>query len=139
MRAGQSPSSATSSAARLRCADAGWARGRAAGLRRGPLDRWGPWLFSREGVLCRTCARPGGSGMAADARMPGRLATLLDRACPDRESPALSEDQIARQDEGLAGLEPPLAPKDAFRIALPNFEGPLDLLLHLIREHKLDI
>ncbi|MFN0062820.1 MAG: segregation and condensation protein A [Myxococcaceae bacterium] len=28
---------------------------------------------------------------------------------------------------------------DAFRIALPNFEGPLDLLLHLIREHKLDI
>lgn len=29
--------------------------------------------------------------------------------------------------------------KDAFRIALPNFEGPLDLLLHLIKEHKLDI
>jgi segregation and condensation protein A len=27
----------------------------------------------------------------------------------------------------------------AFRIALPNFEGPLDLLLHLIKEHKLDI
>ncbi len=32
-----------------------------------------------------------------------------------------------------------IAPRDAFRIALPNFEGPLDLLLHLIREHKLDI
>ena len=29
--------------------------------------------------------------------------------------------------------------RDAFRIQLPNFEGPLDLLLHLIREHKLDI
>jgi segregation and condensation protein A len=27
----------------------------------------------------------------------------------------------------------------AFRVALPSFEGPLDLLLHLIREHKLDI
>jgi segregation and condensation protein A len=27
----------------------------------------------------------------------------------------------------------------AFRVALPTFEGPLDLLLHLIREHKLDI
>jgi segregation and condensation protein A len=27
----------------------------------------------------------------------------------------------------------------AFRISLPNFEGPLDLLLHLIKEHKLDI
>ena len=32
-----------------------------------------------------------------------------------------------------------IAPRDAFRIALPNFEGPLDLLLHLIREHKLNI
>ena len=27
----------------------------------------------------------------------------------------------------------------AFRVALPNFEGPLDLLLHLIREHRVDI
>lgn len=26
-----------------------------------------------------------------------------------------------------------------FRVALPNFEGPLDLLLHLIREHRVDI
>jgi segregation and condensation protein A len=33
----------------------------------------------------------------------------------------------------------PPTPGDAFRIALPNFEGPLDLLLHLIKEHKLDI
>lgn len=32
-----------------------------------------------------------------------------------------------------------LTPTDAFRIALPNFEGPLDLLLHLIREHQVDI
>ncbi len=27
----------------------------------------------------------------------------------------------------------------AFKVALPDFEGPLDLLLHLIREHELDI
>jgi segregation and condensation protein A len=27
----------------------------------------------------------------------------------------------------------------AFRVALPNFEGPLDLLLHLIKEHEVDI
>ena len=35
----------------------------------------------------------------------------------------------------------PLAvnPETAFRIALPAFEGPLDLLLHLIREHRIDI
>ncbi|MFZ5471806.1 MAG: segregation and condensation protein A [Myxococcota bacterium] len=31
------------------------------------------------------------------------------------------------------------APAHAFRVALPSFEGPLDLLLHLIREHKVDI
>lgn len=39
-------------------------------------------------------------------------------------------------DDGLGDV---MAPRDAFRIALPNFEGPLDLLLHLIREHKVDI
>ncbi|MFL5352935.1 segregation and condensation protein A [Archangium sp.] len=33
----------------------------------------------------------------------------------------------------------PRTPGDAFRVALPNFEGPLDLLLHLIKEHRLDI
>jgi segregation and condensation protein A len=29
--------------------------------------------------------------------------------------------------------------KDAFPVKLSNFEGPLDLLLHLIRQHELDI
>ncbi len=33
----------------------------------------------------------------------------------------------------------PTSVGDAFRVALPNFEGPLDLLLHLIKEHRLDI
>lgn len=49
----------------------------------------------------------------------------------------------AEQAPETASPEPSLseivAPHDAFRIALPNFEGPLDLLLHLIREHKVDI
>ncbi len=40
------------------------------------------------------------------------------------------------QEEVSVGLK---APNDAFRIGLPNFEGPLDLLLHLIREHQVDI
>lgn len=31
------------------------------------------------------------------------------------------------------------APNTAFRVQLPVFEGPLDLLLHLIEEHELDI
>lgn len=30
-------------------------------------------------------------------------------------------------------------PQTAFKIVLPTFEGPLDLLLHLIREHRIDI
>lgn len=42
-------------------------------------------------------------------------------------------------DEGSSDAEVPRSPGDAFRIALPNFEGPLDLLLHLIREHRVDI
>ena len=46
------------------------------------------------------------------------------------------KDGSPAQDEALGEV---IAPRDAFRIALPNFEGPLDLLLHLIREHKLDI
>ena len=44
----------------------------------------------------------------------------------------------SHRDEGTDDLEPG-ALRDAFRISLPSFEGPLDLLLHLIREHKLDI
>ncbi|MBL8954116.1 MAG: segregation/condensation protein A [Myxococcaceae bacterium] len=36
-------------------------------------------------------------------------------------------------------IEAVAAPRDAFKLTLPNFEGPLDLLLHLIREHKIDI
>lgn len=39
----------------------------------------------------------------------------------------------------MTDLDTPPTPGEAFRIALPNFEGPLDLLLHLIKEHKLDI
>jgi segregation and condensation protein A len=31
------------------------------------------------------------------------------------------------------------AVRTAFRVALPTFDGPLDLLLHLIREHKIDV
>ncbi|MBU8894688.1 segregation/condensation protein A [Corallococcus sp. H22C18031201] len=42
-------------------------------------------------------------------------------------------DDLPRDGEG------PRTPGDAFRVALPNFEGPLDLLLHLIKEHRVDI
>ncbi len=39
----------------------------------------------------------------------------------------------------LPMTEVPQALDPSFRIELPNFEGPLDLLLHLIRKHELDI
>jgi len=39
----------------------------------------------------------------------------------------------------MAGAEGPTGAGAAFRVALPTFEGPLDLLLHLIREHKVDV
>lgn len=42
----------------------------------------------------------------------------------------------------MHAVTPPDAPQALdpnFRITLPNFEGPLDLLLHLIRKHELDI
>ncbi len=39
----------------------------------------------------------------------------------------------------MAAAEAPEALDPSFRIELPNFEGPLDLLLHLIRKHELDI
>jgi segregation and condensation protein A len=49
----------------------------------------------------------------------------------------VDEGQTAEPNEALS-LPPPI-PGSAFRVALPNFEGPLDLLLHLIKEHELDI
>jgi segregation and condensation protein A len=36
-------------------------------------------------------------------------------------------------------VDEPIPPSAAFRVLLPSFEGPLDLLLHLIRKHELDI
>jgi len=39
----------------------------------------------------------------------------------------------------IAAPEAPEALDPDFRIELPNFEGPLDLLLHLIRKHELDV
>ncbi|GEL71709.1 MULTISPECIES: ScpA family protein [Myxococcus] len=51
----------------------------------------------------------------------------------------MSEDRRSPTDEAPREGELPRSPGDNFRIALPNFEGPLDLLLHLIKEHRVDI
>jgi segregation and condensation protein A len=55
------------------------------------------------------------------------------------EGRPLNEARGTPPEEGSSDAEAPRSPGDAFRIALPNFEGPLDLLLHLIREHRVDI
>jgi segregation and condensation protein A len=34
---------------------------------------------------------------------------------------------------------PELLPDEGYQVALPEFEGPLDLLLHLVKRHELDI
>jgi segregation and condensation protein A len=39
----------------------------------------------------------------------------------------------------VTNVDEPIPPSAAFRVLLPTFEGPLDLLLHLIRKHELDI
>ncbi len=51
-------------------------------------------------------------------------------------APKRSADGAPASDD-LTGLS--ASPATAFRVTLPSFEGPLDLLLHLIREHKVDI
>jgi segregation and condensation protein A len=56
-----------------------------------------------------------------------------------REGRPLTEARRTPPEEGSSDAEVPRSPGDTFRIALPNFEGPLDLLLHLIREHRVDI
>ncbi len=68
------------------------------------------------------------SAASSDAPPPAADASPAPEALPPAEA--------APAPEAAPG---PLNPGQAFRIALPSFEGPLDLLLHLIREHKIDI
>lgn len=42
-------------------------------------------------------------------------------------------------DEGVEASAELIAATRGFTLKLPSFEGPLDLLLHLIREHRLDV
>lgn len=57
----------------------------------------------------------------------------------------MNEDTPTEEKEPLEiePLESPLDAADAleesYRVTLPSFEGPLDLLLHLIKKHKVDI
>src|SRR5262249_6688035 len=68
---------------------------------------------------------------SSESLQPG--AGALRPSAPSDKKTATTSEQFTSE------LEQGGSPADAFRLALPNFEGPLDLLLHLIREHRLDI
>lgn len=55
-----------------------------------------------------------------------------------RESP-VTPDGLKEAARGPARGKTPPRVQDAYRVELPAFEGPLDLLLHLIQQHELDI
>jgi len=68
---------------------------------------------------------------SSESLQPG--AGALRPSAPSDKKAATTSEQFTSE------LEQGGSPADSFRLALPNFEGPLDLLLHLIREHRLDI
>ena len=85
----------------------------------------------------RKPARRNGAGSdgAPGERPRGRRPAELDD--PERQSPDLAvESPIAREQEGGALVQPP---RPGVTFKLPRFEGPLDLLLHLIKRDEVDI
>ena len=65
--------------------------------------------------------------------------SLGERRRSGRPSARSDKEVDITSEQATGEREFPQTAGDAFRLALPNFEGPLDLLLHLIREHRLDI
>jgi segregation and condensation protein A len=65
---------------------------------------------------------------------------MSDPSPPDAPSPEPGGASPAPEtSSGSSRTETEEGPTGGYRIALPTFEGPLDLLLHLIEEHELDI
>jgi segregation and condensation protein A len=67
-------------------------------------------------------------------RSPGRVAQSPEAHDPTSTAADGNPVEAAEQ-EGC----PELRPGPGYRVQLPAFEGPLDLLLHLIQQHELDI
>jgi segregation and condensation protein A len=65
--------------------------------------------------------------------------TMSEPSPPDAPAPDLGE--VVPPVEPVSPVPPveDAGPSGGYRIELPTFEGPLDLLLHLIEEHELDI
>lgn len=94
--------------------------------------------------------RPGSPPHAADASeevAPMKEVNLedigagSDRTAGSPENWEVVPAAVAPEGEGAApeAAAPRREGEEAFRVKLDSFEGPLELLLHLVREHKLDI
>lgn len=69
--------------------------------------------------------------------MPGKEFTKKPAGVQDAESGTAA--QGADGGQGMAGQDGIYLPEDGYTVRLSNFEGPLDLLLYLIKEAKIDI
>ena len=75
------------------------------------------------------------SGAAAPSPATEEAAGEAAGATP---SPQTTQSQETRQSPG-APMSDEGPDESAYKLTLPSFHGPLDLLLHLIRQHKIDI
>lgn len=79
-----------------------------------------------------------GAATTAPGAVPEHAPGEPDEAVPGADATAAAPPTVNQLVEVPAGVESTL-PLDVPRILLPLFEGPLDLLLYLIRRDKLDI
>src|SRR5690606_28354463 len=86
-----------------------------------------------------TAASPGAAEPALDS--PDPAGGGAEPAPVEVPADSAAQVGVVVQDRAAALREAVEATVDpnAYRIQLPTFEGPLDLLLHLIQQHELDI
>ncbi len=83
---------------------------------------------------------PAGEGAQADATASDDV-RVVDVSNAEAGSQAAGKRDVRREQPAKSatpGGETPADP-NAYHVQLPEFEGPLDLLLHLIQKHELDI
>lgn len=96
-----------------------------------------PEPAAQSGDDAAAASSPKGPASPADASSRGRKPGIssTSRGKKEKAKPAA----VTPTEEGPAKVPIEELPKDAYVVALPTFEGPLDLLLHLIQKHELDI
>lgn len=82
-----------------------------------------------------TEASDGADGAAAPPE------TVVEVTPPPSGRPASRSENLARRAAARGASAPPevVVSAQPYQVVLPTFEGPLDLLLHLIQQHELDI